>query len=189
MPGGRPRRSSPAPGGRRLRFALRRRERHAATQCCFSLHERHSSPLRAAWAGADPSLEPPRSQPIRVLANGDLLRFVDSNERSAKWSKLVQLRPRMEVQTRVDRLWEDRIVVPQEVPRAVGSATAEAPLRSRPAMIYPGRRVVLSARPRNAPAPATPNPTKTAKPSTVFGGLAPRSSANPAPITGIESPT
>ena len=39
------------------------------------------------------------------------------------------------------------------------------------------------------PAPATPRPTRMAKPSTVFGALAPWSSATPAPITGTESPT
>ncbi len=39
------------------------------------------------------------------------------------------------------------------------------------------------------PAPATPSPTRMAKPSTVFGALAPWSSATPAPITGTESPT
>jgi hypothetical protein len=39
------------------------------------------------------------------------------------------------------------------------------------------------------PAPATPRPTRIAKPSTVFGVLAPWSSAIPAPITGTESPT
>jgi hypothetical protein len=61
--------------------------------------------------------------------NGDLLRFVDSNQRCAKQCKLVQPRPRMEVRTRVDQLREDRIGVPREVPRAVGSATAEGPLR------------------------------------------------------------
>src|SRR6266566_8750528 len=39
------------------------------------------------------------------------------------------------------------------------------------------------------PAAATPGPTRTAKPSTVFAVLAPWSSATPAPITGTESPT
>jgi hypothetical protein len=39
------------------------------------------------------------------------------------------------------------------------------------------------------PETATPSPTMIAKPSTVSGALAPRSSATPAPITGTASPT
>ena len=58
--------------------------------------------------------------------------------------------------------------------------TDEAPADSCP---------LFSPCPSSAPAPATPNPTRIAKPSTVSGALAPRSSATPAPITGIESPT
>src|SRR4029077_2222524 len=48
----------------------------------------------------------------------------------------------------------------------------------------------LGRRPSRAqPEAATPSPTRMAKTSTVSGAVAPWSSATPAPITGIESPT
>jgi hypothetical protein len=52
-------------------------------------------------------------------------------------------------------------------------------------------RMLVIARPRPSngqPAPATPRPTRMAKPSTVSGALAPRSRATPAPITGNREP-
>src|SRR6476659_860605 len=101
-------------------------------RCCSPLRRRGLAPTRR--------LSRPAPNLFEFWPTAIFLRFVDSNERSPKRSKLVQPRPRMEVRTRVDQLREDRIAVPQKVPRAVGSATAEAPLRARPAMIYPGRR-------------------------------------------------